>query len=92
MKEKIMLLFWILFLGSGIYVLSTHSDPQQYNYNGWIFKSVYAAVAPDSASVYKTNPSWNKTLNKVMVDVSSNSVHGVTVKSVYVPPPPRDSH
>lgn len=92
MKEKIMLLFWILFVSSWVYVLSTHKDPQQYNYNGWIFKNVYAVVAPDSASTYKSNPNWNSSINKVMVNVSSNSVARTVVNSVYIPPPPRDSH
>ena len=92
MKERIVLLSWILFVAIGIYMMAVIQRPQQYDYNGWVLKAVYAAVAPDTNSVYTWSPEWTKWITDITVNISQETVNPTQVRSVYVPPPPRDSH
>jgi len=92
MKEKIMLLSWLLFVWVGIYLLAAITNPQQYNYNGGLVKNVYAAVAPDTNNTFNVNPTWNRTVEEVTVQVASESVDPTPIAEVIVPPPPRHSH
>jgi len=92
MKEKIILLSWLTFVGIGIYMFASLSNPQQYNYNGGLIKNVYAAVAPDTNNSFNVNPTWNKSIDEVTVQIDSESVTPTTVTQVIVPPPPRHSH
>jgi len=92
MKERIMLMFGVLFVAWWLFVTASNNRPQQYNYNGGLLKNVYAAIAPDNNSKYVSNPEWEKNVDKVTVRVGSENVQWVTYSSVYIPPPPRDSH
>jgi hypothetical protein len=73
-------------------MLASLSSVQQYNYNGGMLKNVYAAVTPDENNVYTSNPDWKASVSPVVVNISSETVNPTAVRSVYVPPPPRDSH
>ena len=92
MKEKIMLLFGVLFIAGWLFVTAITTRPQQYDYNGGFLKQVYAAVAPDTNSSYTSNPKWMKNTEKVIVNVSPENVVPTTLSTVIVPPPPRHSH
>lgn len=92
MKEKIMLMFGVLFVAGWVFVLAVTSRPQQYDYNGGILKQVYAAVAPDTNNVYTSNPKWTRSIERIIVNVSPDQVNSTPIENIYVPPPPRDSH
>jgi len=92
MKEKIMLLSGLLFVWVWIYLFAAVTRPQQYNYHGGLIKAVYAAVAPDTNNSFEVNPTWNKSIEEVTVQLDSESVTPTPIQEVIVPPPPRHSH
>lgn len=92
MKEKILILGWILFLSIGIYIYSSNNIKYQYDYNWWLLKNVLAAVAPDSYQVNTWSKQWDNKISSITFSLSSDAVSSISVDTVIVPPPPRDSH
>ena len=93
MKEKLILLMWLLFTWFGLYLISVQSVSQQYDYNGWLFKKAYAAVTPDSNNKFKTGDDlkWNNDVKKVIVNVWEETVTPASPDNIYIPPV-RHSH
>lgn len=92
MKEKILILGWILFLSIGIYIYSSNNIKYQYDYNWWLLKNVLAAVTPDSYQVNTWSKQWDNKSSSITFSLSSDAVSSISVDTVIVPPPPRDSH
>lgn len=92
MKERFILFVWLSFIAIGIYMFALWNKIQQFDYNGWLLKNVYAAVAPDTSTSYKPDPEWSNEIENITVNIAKETVVPTPVRSVFVPPPPRHSH
>lgn len=92
MKEKILILSWILFLSLWVFMYSSDNVKSQYNYNGWLFKNVLAAVVPDSYQVSIWSGGWDNWTDKVTFSLSNDSASSIDLSPITTTPPPRDSH
>ncbi len=92
MKEKLLIMSWVLFLSLWIFIYSDDNINHQYSYNGWLLQNVIAAVSPDQYQVNTWSSDWDNLQDSVQFTLSEDAVSSVAVNTIVIPPPPRDSH